>query len=945
MADPSTSVTLPPTFSNSFWSSDYRTGFESLYNALDASCVQSDELLAHVRRRVELERQLADGLLPPALRLDGFASDEGASLRIGFEALLTSSVGEAKARQALADDLMHSICLPFSAWSTSHTGRIRSSRSTIESALQSWEKQKALVAKLREVYGESCRQADEIEDELEFVRGREALSAGTGDDAGKGREGVVLPPRPFEIDDKAMAQPRSRTSSARSTSTKDEDDQSEDGLSSIDHGDADDHSLLDRSGATGGSVVAALGRALTVRKQRDAPQSSSMSSAGSGTDREEGATPDSPGQWNRVEKLMEDRNVKAAFDFSKTKFTSLLSRVAGPQTGEERHLRARKEADVAEEKYKNAVEVLDSLRLTLEELLSTHLPYVQHCEADRLRAATSVLRSFHAAISALPRLVSASHDRVRQALELVRGEKDLKGLIERRRTGPFQPRPIMFASHYSDPALTTFGIDLRKYDETNEERTERPVPRVLEVLLGEIARRGEGVGEEERRKSWLYETPLSAQHHLRSLLNSPSVPLLPAARLSELLKPYDLPVLCSVVKLWLMELEVHVVNWGAYEELRAIYPARVGVEEGEYRRERVVRVLGRLPRVHFETLRMLIHHLSPLLDFTPTSVSPSPSPSPVTPTTPSSSRPDAPSIYLQKLALSLSRPLLRPKVETALTLDERFPALVVAEVLKGGEGLMGEAEEVAKREREERYKPRRQRTKPIDVRPSRTNLGLGNRESVDLGKASAVLLQQQHSRAVPLPRPVPPLPPAKDPESEKTALKVDPGLAPPAASSKDQGQEGEAFAESPFPMSTTRETPSRTFPTPEQPSAAPPAPPAEDVDEAGSEGAAAILAPSSQATTTASAPAPAPAETPLAPSSSLKRSSVTPGSRLRGARAPRPPSQVMAAVAAFEGGHKEGEGAAEGGKRESWTRSRVALPLASSSEEGVGEGVGTDTTE
>ncbi|CEQ38565.1 SPOSA6832_00007, partial [Sporobolomyces salmonicolor] len=910
MADPSASVTLPPTFSNSvcpsplslFWSSDYRTGFESLYNALNASCVQSDELLAHVRRRVDLERQLADGLLPPALRLDGFASDEGASLRIGFEALLTSSVGEAKARQALADDLMHSIYLPFSAWSTSHTGRIRSSRSTIESALQSWEKQKALVAKLREVYGESCRQADEIEDELEFVRGREALSAGTGDDAGKGREGVVLPPRPFEIDDKAMAQPRSRTSSARSTSTKDEDDQSEDGLSSIDHGDADDHSLLDRSGATGGSVVAALGRALTLRKQRDAPQSLSMSSAGSGADREEGATPDSPGQWNRVEKLMEDRNVKAAFDFSKTKFTSLLSRVAGPQTGEERHLRARKEADAAEEKYKNAVEVLDSLRLILEELLSTHLPYVQHCEADRLRAATSVLRSFHAAISALPRLVSASHERVGQALELVRGEKDLKGLIERRRTGPFQPHPIMFASHYSDPALTTFGIDLRKYDETNEERTERPVPRVLEVLLGEIDRRGEGIGEEERRKSWLYETPLSAQHHLRSLLNSPSVPLLPAAQLSELLEPYDLPVLCSVVKLWFLELEVPVVNWGAYEELRAVYPAR--------------------------TLRMLVHHLSPLLDFTPTSVSPSASP--VTPTTPSSSRPDAPSIYLQKLALSLSRPLLRPKVETALTLDDRFPALVVAEVLKGGEGLMGEAEE---------------RTKPIDVRPSRTNLGLGNRESVDLGKASAVLLQQQHSRAVPLPRPVPPLPPAKDGESEKKTLKVDPGLAPRAASSKDQGQEGEAFAESPFPMGTTREMPPRTFPTPEQPSAAPPAPPAEEVDEAGSEGAAAILAPSSLATTTASAPAPAPAETPLAPSSSLKRSSVTPGSRLRGARAPRPPSQVMAAVAAFEGGHKEGEGAAEGGKRESWTRSRVALPLAPSSEEGVGEGVGTDTTD
>lgn len=35
-----------------------------------------------------------------------FSLDEGASLRMGYEAILTSAVGESKARQMLADELM-----------------------------------------------------------------------------------------------------------------------------------------------------------------------------------------------------------------------------------------------------------------------------------------------------------------------------------------------------------------------------------------------------------------------------------------------------------------------------------------------------------------------------------------------------------------------------------------------------------------------------------------------------------------------------------------------------------------------------------------------------------------------------------------------------------------------------------------------------------------------
>lgn len=45
---------------------------------------------------------------------------------------------------------------------------------------------------------------------------------------------------------------------------------------------------------------------------------------------------------------------------------------------------------------------------------------------------------------------------------------------------------------------------------------------------------------------------------------------------------------------------------------------------------------------------------------------------------------------------------MRPKQETALTLDERFPVVVVGELLKGGKDMWEEIENVAKKEREER---------------------------------------------------------------------------------------------------------------------------------------------------------------------------------------------------------------------------------------------------
>lgn len=73
-----------------------------------------------------------------------------------------------------------------------------------------------------------------------------------------------------------------------------------------------------------------------------------------------------------------------------------------------------------------------------------------------------------------------------------------------------------------------------------------------------------------KRKTWIYEVPLSAVHHLREALNSiPDGQEIP----EDALEKYDAPILAAAVKLWLLELEPPLGLYEAWDEFRKIYPS------------------------------------------------------------------------------------------------------------------------------------------------------------------------------------------------------------------------------------------------------------------------------------------------------------------------------------------------------------------------------------
>lgn len=109
--------------------------------------------------------------------------------------------------------------------------------------------------------------------------------------------------------------------------------------------------------------------------------------------------------------------------------------------------------------------------------------------------------------------------------------------------------------------------------------------------------------------SWIYEVPLPNVHHLRGVLNA-----LPFDKPVDqaVFESYDPPVLASVLKLWLLELNPPVMMWEGWEEVKKVYPA-VGAEkkeqEGESLEDDLKNLLARLPAVSLKVLDAVVKHL------------------------------------------------------------------------------------------------------------------------------------------------------------------------------------------------------------------------------------------------------------------------------------------------------------------------------------------------
>ncbi|KIM44972.1 hypothetical protein M413DRAFT_17839 [Hebeloma cylindrosporum] len=166
-------LSLPLTFTNSFWSQDYRRGLEVLYGKLEQGIAENDEIVAFVRARAFAESHIASSLGNPALTGKpgtGFNADDGASLLMAFRGLQQESVAQGQAHNNIAKELTTLVADPFDDWAQSYKDRLRQNKLTvIDNWLRSYEQAQGEVAKLKHQYLAKVRRADEAEDDAKFA--------------------------------------------------------------------------------------------------------------------------------------------------------------------------------------------------------------------------------------------------------------------------------------------------------------------------------------------------------------------------------------------------------------------------------------------------------------------------------------------------------------------------------------------------------------------------------------------------------------------------------------------------------------------------------------------------------------------------------------------------------------------------------------------------------
>lgn len=318
----------------------------------------------------------------------------------------------------------------------------------------------------------------------------------------------------------------------------------------------------------------------------------------------------------------------------------------------------RREAREADERYKAAVRKLDGLRCGLEEAIIDHLKFMERCEIDRLKAIKAVILDFSGAISNVIPSLQSTVDNMMLYQETVQPLGDVRYLLENYRTGSYIPKVTVYENYYNTVDEQTFGVDIEARARSDRKRVPLMVTTILTFLDNQYP---ELEGDEARRKIWLVDVPLGATHHLRGLLNT-GKPVPPA-----LLEKYEVPIVASVLKLYLLELPDSLVSSHVYEIVKTIYSSTAQTASESARVQVIQSTLGQLRLANIATLDAIVSHFARLIELT-----------------------NADEAYVAQLSSVLAPCILRPKQETGLSMTEKYNVRLLRDLLAHKDAIFGE---------------------------------------------------------------------------------------------------------------------------------------------------------------------------------------------------------------------------------------------------------------
>ncbi|KAI1284550.1 hypothetical protein F5Y07DRAFT_385297 [Xylaria sp. FL0933] len=665
-----------PGFADSFWTPDYAAGLGVLFSKLQQGVHENRQILTIARMRAEAEEvygQRLGDIAPAADKIaGGFSRDDGASVRKAYDGVRTEMEDASRNHRKIAQSIRDLVVNPFARWCDAHESRIQDSQDELQARIKAHDRQAEVVKKLRSAYFNKCRLAEDIEEENKLAFQDPEMSPKV-----KGLPEIKVSPQKeeeedevYEIGDETYGpeQVKKILSHMMNTIKMGETKVPILGTYANTSCGSDIVEYLQKyMGTTSVSYSERIGQDLVANgflrlvgnvgnnfanssklfyqwrpkafqmsglpeKKASVSRTFSMPASESGSDSPVvGAVSEYLAGWN------------------------VLNNQHPNETPPER---MRREARETDEKYKAGVKKLDELRCDLEEAIFMHLKFLERCELDRLKAIKTVVLDFSGTIGNVIPSLQATVDNMVLYQETIQPGGDLRYLLENYRTGRFAPKVVTYENYYNKVDEQTFGIDLEARARADKKR----VPIIVTTLLTYLDHHYPDLeGDEARRGIWLADVQLPQVHKLRAKVNN-GKPFSP-----EVLAEFDIPVVAHLLKLYLLELPDSLVSSHVYEIIRTIYNTTTADSTDEARVAVLQQTLSQLRLTNIATLDACMNHFTRLIDLT-----------------------SADEDYVQTLATTLAPCILRPRVETSLTMEEKHACRLIRDLFAHKDAIFGE---------------------------------------------------------------------------------------------------------------------------------------------------------------------------------------------------------------------------------------------------------------
>lgn len=665
-----------PAFADSFWSADYAGGLGVLFGKLQQGIAENQQILTIARLRAEAEELYSSKLGEIGAATEkipgGFSRDDGASVKKAYDGLRTEMKGASASHRKISQSIRDLVVTPFTLWCEAHETRIQRSQEELQAHMKLHDKQAENVKKLRSQYFSKCRLLEDVEEEKKMAFQGE-LSPKTAIPEVKVPEKMEEEKEEeesIEIGDEILTPDQVSKyllqilSSIKLGETRVpilgtyqntscgsdivEYFQKHMGATSVSHAerigqDFITHGFLRLVGNVGN--IFANSSKMNYQWKPKAFQFSGVIEKKIPLNRS--YTVDSHSD------LVDSDMIGTVSEYL-AGWNPLNNQYNNEVPGD----RFRREAAEADARYKAGVRKLDHLRCQLEEAITDILRYLERCELDRLKAIKTIILDFSGTISNVIPSMQSTIDKMMLYQETIQPVGDLRYLLENYRTGGFVPKVVVYENYYNAADEQTFGVDIEARARADRKR----VPIIVTAILKFLDQRYPDLdGDVARRNVWLVDVPLRQTHRLREVLNS-GQPFN-----FETLKSYDLSVVASVLKLYLLELPDSLVSSHIYEIMKTVYSTPASQSTDATRISILQNTLQQLRLSNIATLDALVTHFTRFLELT-----------------------SADETYISAFSNNLAPCILRPKIETSLTMEEKYSYRLIRDLFAHKEDIFRE---------------------------------------------------------------------------------------------------------------------------------------------------------------------------------------------------------------------------------------------------------------